>query len=248
MKKSNIIFDIDGVLFTQNKLLIARQSGLFKIIWYLLSHRKNPVKIGLDIFKQMHELEKQKGKIVYKQQIMPDCITQWMKGIITNKALMEKIDIFIEQLKKINYFTSEFEKNFIKKSIKIILDETQFAKNVKPIHPMLKLVETLKKDGRHNLFIISNYAKQAAEILLDQYQSFFALFDDIIISANIGMIKPDKEIFHHLLNKHKLEPEKCVFIDDLQENIHSAKDLGINGILYNNFGDVKHKLEKLNIF
>jgi len=42
--------------------------------------------------------------------------------------------------------------------------------------------------------------------------------------------KPEEQIFHALLNDHSLNPEECVFIDDVLANIKAAEDLGITGI------------------
>ncbi|MFC1841822.1 HAD-IA family hydrolase [Candidatus Dependentiae bacterium] len=249
MKKSNIIFDIDGVLFKENKLKIARKSGLLKLLWYLITHNKNPVKIGYEAFKKMHEAwgTDKKPALMYKKHPMPECIAQWMKGFISNKALLEQVDKFFENLTKIQFFASEFEKNIIKQTLKIILDESEIPKNTKPIEPMIKLVEHIKKSSNHNLFIISNYAKQASHFLIQQHKEFFSLFDDIIISANIGMMKPDAEIFHYFLDKHKAKAGQCIFIDDQEQNVKAAQILGIKSLLYEDFYETFNDLQKLEV-
>jgi len=234
MDKSNIIFDIDGVLFTENKIKIIRKSGVIKFLWYLITHKKNPVKIGYDVLRHMHEQwdNNKTPALIYKNRPMPDCIAQWMKGLISNKTLLQQLEKWIEHLKKVKFFTSEFEKNLIKEAMRTILDEEQISKNIKPIKPMIQLVEHIKKRRKHNLFIISNYAKHASEFMIEKHKDFFALFDDIIISANIGMIKPDAEIYTYFLNKHNVDPRSCVFIDDHEINIAAARRLGINGIVH----------------
>lgn len=248
MKHSHIILDIDGVLFKEDKIKIIRKSaGIAKFIWYMCTHKKNPVKIGYDIFRRMHEQwdKDKQPALVYKNHPMPECIAQWMKGLISNKALLQQIEKFIENLKKIQFFASEFEKNLVKQTIKIILNEQEISENSKPIKPMLQLVEHIKRKDKHNLFIISNYAKDAANIMLKKYAPFFSLFDDIVISANIGMMKPDAQIYNYLLKKHKLKPEHCVFIDDQEHNIKAAQDLGINGIVHTDHLKTAEELKKL---
>ena len=54
--------------------------------------------------------------------------------------------------------------------------------------------------------------------------------DDVIISAEINKIKPDKEFYQHILKKYNLLPSELLFLDDNQKNIESAKYLGINTI------------------
>ena len=46
------------------------------------------------------------------------------------------------------------------------------------------------------------------------------------------MVKPNKEIFEHLLGKYNLNADECLFIDDSEKNIEGAKALGINGYLF----------------
>jgi len=248
MNKPNIILDIDGVLFKENKIKIARKSGILKILWYMITHKKNPVKIGYDVFKQMHQQwdKNKEPALVYKNHPMPECIAQWMKGLMTNKALLQQVEKFIENLKKVQFFASEFEKNIIQQTIKIILDEEEISKNIKPIKPMIQLVEHIKRKNKHNLFIISNYAKHASEFMIEKYKDFFSIFDDIIISANIGMMKPDTQIYSYFLNKHNLQPKSCVFIDDQQHNIKAAESLGINGIVHVDHLRTAKQLKKLN--
>jgi len=249
--KTNIIFDIDGVLFKENKLKIIRKSGLLKMLFYLITHRKNPVKIGYDVFKRMHEAwgQNKTPSLIYKKKPMPECITQWMKGFISNKALLENIDKFIENLQKVHYFASEFEKNLIQQSIKIVLDDSEIPTNIKPIHPMIQLVTNLKHNSQHNLFVLSNYSKQASDKILKKHQKFFSLFDDVLISANIGMIKPDKEIFDYFLHKHNVLPQDCIFIDDQEQNVQAAQNVGITSLQYSDTEHDKiiYSLQKLGV-
>ena len=172
MKKPNIIFDLDGVLFKENKLKIVRKYGLLKMLLYLITHRKNPVKIGYDVFNKMHEAwdNNKEPVLFYKKKPMPDCISEWMKGFASNKALLDNIDKFIENLKKVHYFASEFEKNLIKQIINILLDESEIPTNMKPIIPMMRLADALKKNGKHKLFVLSNYAKEASDHILKEYK------------------------------------------------------------------------------
>jgi putative hydrolase of the HAD superfamily len=56
------------------------------------------------------------------------------------------------------------------------------------------------------------------------------LFDEIVISGEVGMRKPEPRIFQHALDLVGLSAEQCVFIDDIQANIQAARALGILGI------------------
>jgi len=56
---------------------------------------------------------------------------------------------------------------------------------------------------------------------------FLAGFDDIVVSADVKMIKPDAAIFRLLLDRHKLDPARSLFIDDSAHNIATAQSLGL---------------------
>ncbi len=71
------------------------------------------------------------------------------------------------------------------------------------------------------------------------------LFDVILISSEISVAKPDREMFEIALNKLGITPEEAVFIDDQQKNIEAAKALGIKGIRFQDLEQLKKDLSKL---
>jgi len=61
---------------------------------------------------------------------------------------------------------------------------------------------------------------------------FPEMFDAVVISAEVGMRKPEARIFLHTAGLLGLEPAECIFVDDIQQNIAAAEDLGFTGILH----------------
>jgi len=59
---------------------------------------------------------------------------------------------------------------------------------------------------------------------------FPGLFDTVVISAEVGMRKPEPEIFVHAAATLGLEPAECVFIDDVAANIAAAVACGMTGV------------------
>ncbi len=57
-------------------------------------------------------------------------------------------------------------------------------------------------------------------------------FDDIVVSAEFGTMKPDSAIYHHALERLGVAAESAVFIDDFAHNIVGCEAVGINGIHY----------------
>jgi putative hydrolase of the HAD superfamily len=58
------------------------------------------------------------------------------------------------------------------------------------------------------------------------------LFDDIVVSAEVGMAKPASAIFQLAADRLGLPPAACVFVDDWDQNIEAARGLGMTGVLH----------------
>lgn len=75
----------------------------------------------------------------------------------------------------------------------------------------------------------------------------YSVLDRIFLSYEIGFRKPDREAYEFVLSFLKARPEECVFIDDREENIAAAENLGIKTILFLNNKQLKKKLKDLGI-
>ena len=71
------------------------------------------------------------------------------------------------------------------------------------------------------------------------------MFDEVIISGEVGMRKPDAEIYHHTLELLKVKPNESVFVDDLAHNIKGAAELGMIGVLHVDYYSTKMELEAI---
>jgi epoxide hydrolase-like predicted phosphatase len=103
---------------------------------------------------------------------------------------------------------------------------------------------TAKKHEGSKIAIISNVAQYSFDQLFNKEEQ--QLFDEIILSGNEKVSKPDSRIFEIALERLGEQPENCVMIDDAPENIAAAEKLGLRGILYQDFESFKVELEKLN--
>lgn len=98
-----------------------------------------------------------------------------------------------------------------------------------------KLVEIIKKlrnKGYKTILLSNANASFFERKIYTTYPEFKDLFDDIIISSDIKMVKPDPDIYLHTLNKINSNPEESLFIDDSKTNVDGAINVGINGYLY----------------
>ncbi|MBI4176534.1 MAG: HAD family phosphatase [Candidatus Aenigmarchaeota archaeon] len=117
-------------------------------------------------------------------------------------------------------------------------------KNVFEIDPeVMKIVEALKK--HYEVFALTNVGSDSAKFIGDM--GVYKAFDDVVLSFEVGMVKPEQEIYHHLLREFKLEPDECVFIDNLEQNLPPAAELGIKTIKFDSVQQVKRALKKLGV-
>ena len=61
---------------------------------------------------------------------------------------------------------------------------------------------------------------------------FPGMFDVVVISAEVGMRKPEERIFRHATELLGLDPAECVFVDDIQVNVAAAEAVGMTAILH----------------
>jgi 2-haloacid dehalogenase len=91
------------------------------------------------------------------------------------------------------------------------------------------------------LYAISNFSAETFPSQRRRF-GFFDWFDDIVVSGEVGVIKPDARIFRILLDRHRIEPAQAVFVDDVEANVAAARALGIHGILFRSAEDLRDDL------
>jgi epoxide hydrolase-like predicted phosphatase len=71
------------------------------------------------------------------------------------------------------------------------------------------------------------------------------MFDAVVISGEVGMRKPEPEIFELALVRIGLPAAECVFVDDMAHNIVAARQAGLAGIVHQSFDQTVRELETL---
>lgn len=107
---------------------------------------------------------------------------------------------------------------------------------------LVALIERLRTDG-HVVALLSN----DSPALLDKLNKLdiARLFDPLIISAHIGVMKPDARAYQTVLDALKLPAEHTIFVDDMPANIAGAEAVGIHGVRYIDGMDLAAALEPL---
>lgn len=121
--------------------------------------------------------------------------------------------------------------------------DSNFKLNV----PLVDFIKQLKQKG-YKIVLLSN----ANHSFFDRYvfvrhPDFKNLFDDIVISSRIKMIKPNPEIFYHALSNNKVKAEEVIFIDDTERHVLAAKGIGIDAIVYRDVAQLKNDLAILGV-
>jgi putative hydrolase of the HAD superfamily len=75
--------------------------------------------------------------------------------------------------------------------------------------------------------------------------SFGELFDGVVISGEVGLHKPEPEIFKLGAERAGSEPAGCVFVDDLRENCVGAEAVGMTAVLHRDPAATVERLEQL---
>ena len=248
MKQKNIIFDIGGVILNFPKLKPLAYIGITNLLWYTFVKRKNPLKIFNHLFYVINQASdpSELSQVNFKGNKL---------GAIAEKALLGEISFaqLLTEIKK-KLKTSE-EKKLIQSREKLILERfaslmldvtnSELAESRMVLsRQCFDLIKSCKANKNNKLYILSNWSVEF-DIEREKYKEVFDLFDGIIISAHVKMIKPEKQIYQKLLTTYNLDPECSYFIDDQKENLVGAELVGIKGILWDNPKKVKSELEKI---
>ena len=97
-----------------------------------------------------------------------------------------------------------------------------------PIPEGIAIVRNVAEAG-YRVFALSNFGPEAWEVVRRR-DLYGEIFDGIVISSEVRLVKPDPAIFEVLIERYGLEPKRCVFIDDVPANVETARRLGLDGI------------------
>ncbi len=117
----------------------------------------------------------------------------------------------------------------------------ELAQNPRNESLLAYIPESLK--GVYKIGFLSNVAKDRTHELFTDTD--IALFDDMVLSFQVGMAKPEPEIFRLSAQRLGVQPEECVFLDDLSKYLVGAEEAGMHTILFKNTEQFKRDLAKL---
>lgn len=151
-------------------------------------------------------------------------MTEWNSEFDRLNLLFETGDISYD------IFVTGFQEQLPNASIEEILEAWNAVLLDFPLY-RLEFLQMLSK--KYRLFLLSNTDSIHIETFENQsgtsfYSDFYQCFEKVYFSFEIGMRKPNPEIFQYLINKHELSPKRTLFVDDKKENTDSAASLGFH--------------------
>lgn len=114
-----------------------------------------------------------------------------------------------------------------------------------PVHENVAILDELRRVSVR-LYALSNWSAEKFPIARARYP-FLDWFDDVVISGDVGVAKPDPRIYRHLMERHDVDPTATVFIDDHESNVASAERLGFIALAYLDPGKLRRDLEGLGL-
>lgn len=97
--------------------------------------------------------------------------------------------------------------------------------------------------GRYKIGFLSNAGENWMDELFTAEDR--ELFDDVVLSYEYNLVKPDAKIYELAAERLGVEPSECVFIDDIYAYVTGARDVGMQALQYKNFAALKSELAKL---
>jgi 2-haloacid dehalogenase len=114
-----------------------------------------------------------------------------------------------------------------------------------PIHGAVEILAELRERGTP-LYFLSNYSAETYPLALARYD-FLSWFEGGIVSGEHGVVKPDPAIYELLLDRHRIDPHRAVFIDDVAVNAEAARQFGIHAIHFRSPDALRAELVELGL-
>ncbi|MDO8628294.1 MAG: HAD family phosphatase [Nanoarchaeota archaeon] len=168
----------------------------------------------------------------------------------TNRTLSSLIHSYRELAHNLDT-GSESEKSFYARFTKHMGLRCDWRKIHKLRYGVTKLIPGMtvvvrKLAERYPLYMLNNEYREFMEFLLSRF-TYFQYFKGRLTSYDVGCRKPDPKFFKMFLQKFHVKASECLFIDDREDNIHVAHQLGFQVIRFENRRQLLHELKRIGI-
>lgn len=149
-----------------------------------------------------------------------------------------------EKLERL-FGANESDEDYINKASLItnenIIDITKNIINKLYVVKDRDIFRKIKEKYQVKIIIATNHVSYIKDYIINNLD--IENIDDIIISAKINKIKPNKDFYEYILDKYNIKNNELLFIDDNIKNINAAASMNINTIKVNKDTDILEKLK-----
>jgi putative hydrolase of the HAD superfamily len=109
---------------------------------------------------------------------------------------------------------------------------------------VLVLIDDVVRAGVR-LAVLSNAPSSMGRLI--ESEPWATVFDPLVFSGDLGMLKPEERIYRHLLDRLGAEPAEVAFLDDRAENVAGASAMGIRAVHFTGISDARDRLVELGL-
>lgn len=119
----------------------------------------------------------------------------------------------------------EYLKRYMDDNITLEEFKNIYVNNNKFFNDTIEIIKKLKNLG-YKVYLLSNLKEIDYEKFIKHFD--ISIFNELFLSFKLGMLKPNDDIYQHVINKLNTKPENIYFFDDNKENVEGAIKNGIN--------------------
>ncbi len=259
---ANLLWDLGNTLLKIDAFAFARHLGLLNIMLYPVLDFKHPKKAYDRLFEILSAIElphHDSCEATAQGKPLPPIVCKWLAGELTQEQIEKYLEIPLYERAPDGFFNSKREARLAESLLRSLTNPEAIASSVRIIKEGINLLkecsEQLDEQGnqRHTLYILSNWDSHSFDYVFRSLhlQDLFKYFNksNLIISGDIGHVKPHDGIYNYVIETYNLNPKDTILIDDQQENIEGALENGMKGILLDNgnYDEVRQKLREYGV-
>jgi len=161
------------------------------------------------------------------------CTTEWNMEQDAGRSFKEGTELLLNQYPEYETWIRVFFDRW-EEMLKGEIDDT------------VLILNKLNALNEKKLYALTNWSAETFPIATARF-SFLKIFKGIVVSGVENTRKPYPKIYEILLNRYQLKADKCLFIDDNQDNIDAAINLGMTAIHFQNSNQLNKELVQLGI-
>lgn len=251
-----IIWDLGGIHFDTAeykwKMKTAWEMGPLSILSHMVFDQKLPSRKLLYEALEKFPLKAEEGfkpTTNKSKEKLPYVQCAYQAGKITSAEVLKMARQTLPALRLTGHFASQTEQDLAQRMIETVFNPANHANFAEVCPAGIEIIQELAAqktaDGKkkYRQVALSNWDRESFALVKARFPEVCALFDDIIISGDIGTIKPNKAAYDIVLKKHGSIAIR-LFVDDQIENIDAAKVLGIDSVHFTDYYTLRKEFHR----